>query len=466
MTAGLSERIHVLTKRRLSYIVALCLGLIASVIIVWPVWPGFMSFDSLYVYRESIEGVAIAQQPPIHAYLFAFFRTIGLGAGGLFFFQTALLFCGSALIIRRFVDSTIVLVVAFALYVGGFYYFPTLLGTVIVQWKDVLTATFFIFGAALFLEANERRSYVLLALAVFSFSCAAAARLNAITLSIVPLVAMVVYPFGTWKASLRTRGTMLAIVLVSLLGINAQDRWRLPDFAPLPPEYGLGILMSWDLLGVSACEGVDLLPPEFGPQLSSDQLRSLYDYRLPDYSVMIRPGMPNPAGGYYAVHAPEIERQWRAVIPTHLGCYASHRISVFRTLLGLVNEPILDPTTTGIDPNPFNLHTERPAEADAIEHYVMQGAATMWRRPFFLYLLAPVLAVLVVQRLGRRYAPLLLLALSAYGYIIGLLFGAPSAPGRYPFASNVLCLLVTVICACVLAAWYVRTSRSSARSGG
>jgi hypothetical protein len=437
--------------------VAVLLSLAATIVLTWPVWPGFMSFDSLYVYRESIEGVTISQQPPVHAYLFMLSRALGLGTGGLFFFQTFLLFFGSVLIMRRFVATLPVLVVAFAVYVGAFFYFPTMLGAAIVHWKDVLTANFFIFGFALWLEAGERRSYPLLAAAVLFMCLSASARLNAITLSAIPLAMMIVRPFGMRRPPLRARAAAGAIVAAGLFVVYAQMTWRLPDFAPLPTDRGERITMAWDLLGVSACEGVDLLPPQFGPPLTADQLRALYDYRIADFSFMKREGHPSlPATELHGADDHVVRNAWGQVVPAHFGCYAAHRTSVLRGLLGFVDEPIIEPTAMGIDPNQYGLHLEHPAAATAVEDFVLHSDHVMWRRQFLLYFTAPALAVAVVLLLGRRFLVLPILVLSGYAYLAGLVFAAPAIAGRYPFASNVCCLLATVTAAAALIERYVQ----------
>jgi hypothetical protein len=438
-------------ERTFGFAAALLLALLATAVVAWPVWPGFMSFDSLLVYRESLEGVTISQQPPVHAYLFALFRDLGLGTGGLFFFQTFLLMFGSALILRRYLVSVPVAAAAFAVYVAGFYFFPTMLGAVIVQWKDVLTASFFVFGFALWLAANDRRSFPLLAAAVLFMSLSASARLNAITLSLVPFALSVVRPFGIPKPPLRMRAAAAGLVVAGIFLAYAQMTWRLPDLAALPADRGERITMAWDLIGISACEGVDLLPPQFGPPLNADQLRGLYDYRIADLSFIKQPGRPVlPAA---EIHGPDdhaVRDAWARVVPTHFGCYAAHRMSVLRGLLGVVDEPIIEPTANGIDPNPYGLHLEHPAAAEAVKEFVTHGDGEIWRRQYLLFAAAPILAVAVVVLLGRRFMALPVLVLSGYAYLAGLAFAAPATAGRYPFASNVCCLLVTVLGAALL----------------
>lgn len=445
-------------EKTFSRIIAVLLSLAATLVLTWPVWPGFMSYDSLYVYREALDGVTISQQPPVHAYLFMIFRALGLGTGGLFFFQTFLLFFGSILIMRRFIASLPVLAAAFAVYVAAFFFFPTMLGAAIVHWKDVLTASFFIFGFALWLRANDRRSYPLLAAAVLFMCLSASARLNAITLCIIPLALMIVRPFGVRRPPLRMRAIAAAIVAAGLFFVYAQMTWRLPDFAALPTDRGERITMAWDLLGISACEGVDLMPPQFGPPLSADQLRILYDYRIADFSFMKREGHPSlPGTELHGADDGVVRAAWSHAVPAHFGCYTAHRMSVLRGLLGLVDEPIIEPTANGIDPNPYGLHLEHPGAARAVEDLVVHADHVMWRRQFVLYFTAPILAIAVVLLLGRRFMVLPLLVLCGYAYLAGLVFGAPATAGRYPFASNVCCLLATVIGATMLLAWYVQT---------
>jgi hypothetical protein len=158
---------------------SLLLALVATVLFCWPTWPGFMSFDSLFAYKESIEGVSTAIWPPMQAYLFFLSRQLGLGVAGIFFTQTFILFFSSALIFSSFFRGAWTVIVAFVTFCGLFVYFPTLWGTLGVLWKDVTTTSFALLGVAIWSFAIKRKALVWIACAALAFFFSLASRYNA-----------------------------------------------------------------------------------------------------------------------------------------------------------------------------------------------------------------------------------------------------------------------------------------------
>jgi len=157
---------------RLALLVALA-SLIAAAF-CWPAWPGFMSYDSFLAYAEALHGITLANLPPMHVYLFDIFRP--LGVGGVFYFQNFLIFASASAIFASLLSRTRSATIALVAFTGLFLYFPTLLGTVIVIWKDGAMAGFSLLGIAVWLAARRYHSYPWLAVSIMAFGVAIALR--------------------------------------------------------------------------------------------------------------------------------------------------------------------------------------------------------------------------------------------------------------------------------------------------
>ena len=132
------------------------LATLASLLVCGPVWPGLMSYDSLFAYSQSINGVEISDWPPMHDYLFYLSRRLTGGPGGLLAAQNLVLFFSASLVISMVARSRLLHLFGFALFVASCFYFPTLLGTLIVNWKDVPLASFGVLASALWQLAVMR----------------------------------------------------------------------------------------------------------------------------------------------------------------------------------------------------------------------------------------------------------------------------------------------------------------------
>jgi hypothetical protein len=435
-------------------------ALAAAILFTWPVWPGFMSFDSVFAYTESVQGLTTAGLPPMQPYLFFVFRTLGLGLGGVLFFQAFVLFFGSALILRFFVRSTWPFVAAFAAYAGLYLYFPTMAGTVFVHWKDVPTAGFCVLGIGLWLIAEERRSYWLLFAGILSICVAVAARLNGITLVLPLLAVLVAYPFGA-RSTARSRIAAAACLLAGLMIVYASMTWRLPDLKPFPKDRGMAILMFYDLIGVSACSGQDFLPPNLGHSMTGEQVRRHYDPRSLDLSYV--PKFDTPNIEQLNLNSDESEAvvgDWKRVIPSHVGCFAAHRGAVFEELVGLDTEGVWYPTNAGISANPYGFHLEHMSAGADAAAFVVNGANMLWRRAFILFIIAPIVALIAWLVVGSRLLLLPVMTLGAFCYLAGLAVLAPAADARYVFPPSVLCAVVIIVGIAALAERYLRQRRA------
>jgi len=420
------------------------LAILTTALVCWPVWPGLMSYDSLYAYRQSIEGIETADWPPMHDYLFYLSRRMTGGPGGLLATQAFVLFASVSAIIAMFARTEWRHLLGFALFVAGCFYFPTLLGTLIVNWKDVPLAAFGLLAVALWLLAVRYSSRLLLVLVALPLVVALGVRLNSLPLLLPFLVAFVVQPYG--RAMRGARAIAMVVIVGSIAAASMSTLWRLPDLKRLPPlGHTLAGVQLWDLIGTSACAGKSLLPPSYTGDgaLSVAELRALYDPRHIDLTVLRREGvkpLPTPPGDVTA----ELADAWKAAIRVYPGCYLHHRQTVFAYQMGFA-ERVFIPTHGGIDDNDYGIAFRNRDAAEARIHAIESGADRWARRPFWLFVFGAGAVFWAVAVRNRSAPVVLLLGLGAVLYVCTLIVLAPAADARYIFPSNIFCALLIAI---------------------
>jgi hypothetical protein len=427
------------------WILILLFAIAATALICWPVWPGYMSFDSLLAYEQALYGVQTSLWPPMHTYLFVISRMLGAGPGAVFAFQTFSLFFGAALTLHMLAPRRLTAWILCAVLVFGMFYFPTLLGTLVAQWRDVPTAGFAVLGLGLWLAAAQRRSRALLAVSVLAFGLSLALRYNGFPLVLFVLALMIWRPFlGASDAGLRLP-LAAGLVGVTLLAWSS-TQWRLPDFARLQNPDSLGGTQVFDLAGISACTGHNYLPlaATSGQPITVGQIRRVYDPRHLHLTLRQLPGVPRLRE--ITVDG-EAAATWRRLLRTETGCYLAHRREVFIEQMGMARAGVFYPTHGMIDANKFDIELARPAASKAVNAYITRTVDKLWRRPFLIYVFATALTAACLW-LRRWESPVLLAMLvGAYGYLSLLFVAAPAADARYIFPPNLVCLLLSLTAA-------------------
>jgi len=415
---------------------------LATVLVCYPAWPGQMNYDGLYAWSRSFLGIEHMTWPPMHSYLFWISRKLGLGTGGLFAFQTFLLFAGAGLSAALLIRSRIWALATMAVFAAAFVAVPPMLGVALAHWRDVTVGSFALASVALWLLAAQRRRPAPLALSALMLGISVSLRYNAFPLFALIAPLMVWRPYLTPRAGLRLRA-FAATVLAASVGLAwASWQWRLPDFQRVPPAGTMFQIQLFDLLGVSACEDSNFLPPEVtgGLPITPAQIREAYDPRHVQMAHEPQPGGGPPilktdGGGAVA-------RAWREVIPKHLGCYLDHRRIVMVEQLGLAKHRVFYPVHGGIDRNDYGLALAHADLSRRVTTYVERNAPEPWRRPALLYALALAACGLLALRRDPRTALALALTGGAFANLALLFLIGPAADARYIFPSNALCALV------------------------
>lgn len=407
-----------------------------------------MSYDPLFAYKESISGIENAVWPPVQAYLCFLSRITTGGPEGYFFGQTYLLFFSAALVCSFFIRRAVLWTLTIFVFFGLFIYFPTMVGTLAVLWKDVTTVSFALLGLALWLVAVRQTSVPWLLASIAVLSLGIAVRYNALPLFVFLLGLIALTPFGANEMP-RARIYAVAAIILGLALVIASSTWRLPDFKRLPSYRGFAGVQMFDLLGISACAGHSYLPlgMSSGQPVSGEQIRQLYDPRHVELSFQPKPGLPQlietDAGG-------EVQKIWRKLLPLEPVCYFTHRMRVFREQMGMAPGEVFYPTHGGIDENPYGIRLAHPDASLRFTRYILEASKSRWRRPILLYVLAVIctLAAFFLRLPGRSVHCALLAG--ALAYPATLFFVGPAADARYIFPSNVVCALLIVLTTALL----------------
>lgn len=397
-----------------------------------------MSYDSLLAWTQAVDGVTTAVWPPLHAYLFAVSRWAHAGPWGLFVFQTFVLFAAANVILSLAARRAWLAAGSMILFMASFLWITPQLGVVMTQWRDVTTTSFAVLGVALWRLGEGRKGLWLAAAAALAFGAAAALRYNALPLIAFAMAAMV------WSRRGTGRTVIAAVVIVGVGLAWASTQWRLPDLKRLPAGHNAMVIEQFDLIGVSACAGQDLLPSAMtgGRPIPAERIRAGYDARHLNLSLRqahLAKLAPGDANSRLAGAA------WRGAVASHPGCYLKHRRAVFAEQMGLRRDHLFYPTHGTIDPNPYGLKLAHPGASAWLNGKIAAGALPMPRRAFWLYVLALPLALAGVWRDRSRRDLLGALVAGAYAYAGVLFLAGPAADARYIFPSNVFCVLAILV---------------------
>jgi hypothetical protein len=433
------------------WLAAAVFSAVLAVAFAWPSWPGYMSYDSLFAYEQARYGVGTSLWPPLHTYMFVLSRAVGADTWGVLIAQTFTLLFGAALVLHSLVARRALAWTLWALFAGGLVFFPTLLGAMMAHWRDVPTGSFAVLGFGLWLQAARIKSWPLLVLAVLSFGLSVGLRYNAFVLAAPALLLMVWRPFLAAAAPMAARAATLALVIASLGLAWASTQWRLPDLVRLPDAHNAAGTQLFDVIGISACSGVNYLPRAVtsNQPMTVAQIRRAYDPRHLLATLAPHPGQPKlvetDAGG-------KVGPLWTRLIAAEPGCYVAHRSAVFAEQMGMLKAEVFYPVHGGIDANAFGLELAHPDLAAKVGGYVADSAPEFPRRPFWLYVGAVVLGLAAAARARQHAILLLAIVAGVLAYPALLFIAGPAADARYIFPSNAVALLLCMASLGLLAA--------------
>lgn len=412
--------------RRLAPWLAAALGLGAVLVLFWP---GYLSWDSAYVWWQARHGEFDPTQPPVMTRAWALARAALPDPGGMLLLQLLPLWAGLALFANA-IGGGAARRAAVVLSIG---LWPPLLALQPHLWKDVWTVGGFALavGALAVDRRAPHRGWRALALAALLVACAF--RMNALA-GALPLLAWMAWracraqPRPRLAAGLATGALVAVIAGLGTLANHVPGR-----SVPMWPA-----LAMWDLAAVSIAEDRNLFPPDWvEPALTVDDLRR-------DFSPYVN--VPSFASGqlrlnFYHDYTPAqfdgLRAAWLALPREHPRAYFAHRWAVSRALLGLDAQAqpdylVLQPGVVAFRDNP-----PLARRNDALHLQLQAALDRAIDTPLFtpaLYLLVA-LAVLALAAWRRRASgPAALgcvVAMSSLALTLPMFLIAPSSDFRY-----------------------------------
>lgn len=426
---------------------ATLIALVLSLAILAVCYPAFMSYDSMRMLEEARTAVRGGIYPTMPVYILRLFDVGGHGPTLMLMAENFLLLFSLALILKivraRWYASVIALLVIIAM--------PTVIGCMLVLWKDVTTAAMMTFSIVIIFwaERNSRSHIYHLVkwLALLFLVVATLIRFNAITATaIVGLYWLTVfYADQNWKIRVLIFMSIIGVMGVSNKIVNS---YTIPDFRRLETNNLAYGIMTYDLVGISKWSGTSLIP-----------FRSIESNQLPMTSIVDIDKIYSPLG-VLAMHennaaignpvqifppkyqSSDIVRSWSNAIISNPLAYVQYRWDLFAEILGAKPYKTYEPTHFNrIDGNAFNITFQDRAITKYVLDYIDEASGEWVGKPWVLLLLS-LLATIGVFCSKRIYPDLRRFA--AYANVASFMYIGPffvlSGTGevRYVFPSLIL----------------------------
>lgn len=412
----------------------IALSLLLGVITTWIFYPGLMSFDSIYQYRQVIGDLAIRNyQPPVMVYIWKLGHTV-FGPGAMLMFHQFLYWTGIGLIAvctheKNRVRVPLVLVMGLL---------PPLWINSATVWNDVgVTASFLFAVGHIMLLARTGARWV--------FVCAALALVYGLLAKRSALFAAVPLFFclaDAWFGTAQLRGgektasrIMAPVLAMGLFAAALLAGWAIGNLG-VERMTKWGTIAVWDMAAVSLREERLLVPRSalnVKDESEEESLVRLQDAFEPYLNgTLIRAASLFPEG-----NEKELLDAWLALPLSYPGSYLGHRSTVFLGLLGTPWNMMNLPYQHEIHPNDLGLQL---AHKDSrllpqVMAWVEASVKTPFYKPWlYLCLLVATMAFALSRRgwtksFCGRFP--LYLGCSGLLYLSPLFFLAPATDFRY-----------------------------------
>ncbi len=411
------------------YLFALAIALLVS----FASYPGFMSFDSVEALRQAREGVEGSQYPPFGSYVWRVLDWIWPGPTLMQLFQNGMLLMAFACVLNGIGWPWLIrlaILVAFSLT-------PPITGTMLVVWKDVAVAAFYMLSFALIFAASRCElnlaTKCLLAAAVLSLFCGMAYRFNAAS----GAFALLVYVFlvlhkGQGRNVFFLRSFVFGVLSLFFLFLMVWvvNSFKFPEFVRLEKNTNMMSIMRHDLVGISVYSGKSFLIDKSGGPVDTAYLEKIYDARHLNITSA------NDSEGRISADVSALPRQWMAAIENKPMAYLRHRAAVFSEYVGFHRHEVFYVTHPNVDANKFGI-TQSPNFMTALAvNYVVSFSRSFLDRAWIYYLVGIVALVFAFARRSLRYrTEATVILASALLYLAPMYFITPAGDLRYNFWS-------------------------------
>lgn len=331
---------------RTSNLILPLLSILAAAGLTALFFPGMMSYDSLYQYRQVIGAVPVTNDhPPVMVHIWRLAHAVIPSPGVLLLVHQAVYWAAATLLAWGIVSTPLWRIFIFVL-VGCW---PPLLIHSVHLWKDTGMMIAMMACVSLLIADSRRPRTIFLLLSVCFLLYAIAVRHNAFT-GAIPLAAGIAWRISMRMHFSRPRNAFTTIavgaILITGLGFGFS---RVIDTKFERPSISHWI-GAFDLSAVSLARSENLFPAS----IASMQRAGF----MSDLRTAFRPETNNDL--YKVIDIPkdresEVTSAWISLIKTHTGDYLKHRAYVFGRLLGAHRGDLFYPFHRGIDTNELGL---------------------------------------------------------------------------------------------------------------
>jgi len=414
--------------------------------------PGSLSPDSINQWRQARENIYADFHPPIMSFVWHFLDRIAVGPAGMLYLQLALFWTALYFFSKYLRGSTLL---SFAI-IPLLAFWPSLVGTFTVIWKDLQmnAALFLAVALGLHYRQNRKVSYLLGSLAGLFYGVAV--RHNAIAAA-VPMGLLYLRPEHVRRLPewMRKPSLVIGSVLIAVTVFAAvQGSSRL--LAKRGPSNIATYFKVWDIVAIAHYDNVDISKMNVGTgiPMTREWVEAGYDpsMMVPLLGVLCIPKtkrceVPYSPQKYSAEEVHALNVLWLGLVREHPHAYLKHRWGFFKHLIGTHERKLWAPVFFGIEG--LTNEKEMPQieyhlspHARAIIDWVNTYQSTLVFRVWFYLLILLGCTVYGTWDFIRRNRPeFLVLGVSGILYSFSYFFVAVSSDFRYSLWTILIALL-------------------------
>lgn len=412
--------------------VLFALPLLLSLFVLWICYPGFMSYDSIRMLEEARSSVMGDPFPAMPVYILRLFDFAGNGPVLMLQAQNFVLLLSFMMILQKLGASLIVSTKALLALLA----MPTVIGCMLVLWKDVTLTSLIMASVALIFCASQTAYWdnrtlsfrVAKWVSLLLLMIGTLVRLNAITATaVITIYWIVVFCSGQgWKIKGTTFITILICMVASDRVIN---NYSFPDLNKLPSNTVIYGVMTYDLVGISHWSRISLLPIKLvDAEVLSKASISDID-RIYSPLGIVAMNSTNAAQGdvvhlYATKYSNEdIVKAWLGAVYNHPLAYIRYRVDLFAEIIGAKFHGTYEPTHFNkIDKNQFDITFQDRTVTKLMIGYIWVASNSFIGKPWFVFLLSAV-ALLKVHKNSLICTEIKML--SYFSFFAAMLYMAP-----------------------------------------
>lgn len=406
-----------------------------------------MSYDSIQMLEEARSNVNGGIFPATPVYILRLFDLTGHGPTVMIQTQNFILLLSVTLILRILGASF----VAIAISLLALLAMPTVIGCMLVLWKDVtlvaliLLSISMIFWAsqtnkeAVFYQTAKWASLLLLILGTL-------VKFNAITSTVI----IAIYWLSVFlkNKNLKVKCLVFFLIVSSMIASNKLiNEYSFPDFKKLQSNNILYGIMANDLIGISKWSRESLIPFDvINTALSAKIPISNIDaiYTSLGSAVMHENNMR--LGGVVNIFPANYKQQditaaWIAAVTKYPTAYFKYRWDLFSEIIGATNHGTYEPTHFNrIDENKFGITFKDRYTTNITLKYIESASNMFLGKPWFVFFLSAVSVLLIYRSHHVRHDFKMLAYYSfaaAFMYITPFFLVTLSGEVRYSFTAIV-----------------------------